>query len=107
MPACIEESAERVWAKCYPSVLSFYIGAIMPACLCTHRRDHAFAYMNTQARSCLHVYAHTSARYMHTGAITPARIGIHRRDLWLAHICSDRHTYIHTWSRLGCMYRLR
>ena len=37
------------------------IGAIMPARICTHRRDHACMYMLTITRLCLHVYAHYRA----------------------------------------------
>ena len=77
-----------------------HIGAIMPARICTHRRDHACTYMHTQAQLCPHVYAHNDA-------IVPARLCTHRSYHACMYMLTMTRLCLRVYARIGAIMPAR
>ena len=50
-----------------------HIDAIMPACMCTHRRDHTRMYMHTSAQPCLSTWRDHAQTYSGMSSVMPAQ----------------------------------
>jgi hypothetical protein len=80
------------------STLYACIGAIMPTCTCTHRRNHACTCMIMPMCICTHRCNHAHA-YMHIDVIMPMHMCTLRRDH--AHVHKKAGSCLHVYAHIA------